>query len=479
MSNSSLDLGRTEAKKALTAEIMGRLEKLGKDKYWLRDEILRKDRTISIVRGMTTYEMLQGCQMSLLKTFNVDLERAESQNDMSRFAETFHWFFTDVVASSDPSITVDDQAWKIVELNKLIQNTQTFRSRDTANTIILPTGDGNAIGFKDSPEKPLILSIELHKGLSEYNSSIRTKKKLIEVRIGLSTGPVYHLKDLGGNPNVWGPGIIYARRVMDLGRAKSILTTEAFANTVQRLRPEFKRILHLIGNYPIKKEVIPVFNVYGTIDGIEVGTKRDPIARRIQKSASESEIRKIISTFYFMRIEIVLEVKDPQSMLVHHSWIWHVVNQSDAPVDRVFYYLVGDIPRDFPDLNLKVTDEDGKELTIKSLNVNKPEKKEFFVQLNKPLKPHQKGRMLKLEYDWEEPDRHFHYTFSSDCKKYKFLLLTPKGMPLKQKVARVSPETGDIVFASNPPTVRFLKDRTEVEWTESNIPAFDSYRFDW
>ena len=458
---------------------MGRLEKLGKDKYWLRDEILRKNPKLPVVSGMMTYEMLQECPMSMLSQFDSDLKKAEAQDDMSRFAETFHWFFTDVVASTDPGITVDDQAWKIVELNKLIQKTPTFRNRDKASTIILPTGDGNAIGFKDSPEKPLLLSIELHKVLNEYNESERSKKKLIEIRIGLSTGPVYHIRDLGGNPNVWGPGIIYARRVMDLGRSRSILTTDSFASTVQRLRPEFKKILHLIGNYPIKKEVIAVYNVYGNIDGIEIGTKRDPIARRVQKSAPESEIRKIVSTFYFSRIEILMEITDPQTMLAHHTWIWHVINQSEQPVDKVFYYLEGDRPRDFPDLNVKVTDEDGRELLIKNLNVNKPDKKEFFVQLNKPLKPHQKGRVVTLEYDWEEPDRHFYYTFSSDCKKYRFLLTTPRGMPIRQKVARVSPETGDVVYAPNPPTVKYLKDKTEVEWTASDIPAFDAYRFDW
>jgi class 3 adenylate cyclase len=472
-------LGGSQAKKALMAEIMGILEKLGKDKYWLRDEILQSSPGLSIAPVMTSYEMLQKCPTRLLNRLAEDLRKADAKDDMSRFSETFHWFFTDVVASTDPKVTVDDQALKIVELNKLIQKTATFRNRDKAYTIILPTGDGNAIGFKDSPEKPLLLSIELHKAISEYNNSIQNGKKKIEVRIGLSTGPVYHIKDLAGSSNVWGPGLIYARRVMDLGRAKSILATDAFANTVQRLRPDFRKIMHLIGNYPIKKETIPVYNVFGNVDGIDVGTKKNPIVRRVQRSASEIEIRKIVNTFYFMKIEIILEIMEPETMLTHHTWIWHVVNQTDQPVERVFYYLEGDRPRDFPDLNVRVTDEDGKELAIKSLNVNKPDKKEFFVQLNKPLKPHQKGRLVKLEYDWQEPDRHFYYKFSSDCKKYRFLLTAPKGMPLKQKVARVSPETGDVMYASNPPSVKFLKDRTEVDWTTSDIPAFDAYRFDW
>jgi class 3 adenylate cyclase len=463
----------------MIGEVMGKLEKLGKDKYWLRDEILQRKPGLSIVPTMTSYEMLQECPAKLVTRIGEELRRIDVKDDMSRFSETFHWFFTDVVASTDPSVTVDDQALKIVELNKLIQKTATFKSRDKAYTIVLPTGDGNAIGFKDSPEKPLLLSIELHKAINEYNNNIRYGKKKIEIRVGLSTGPVYHIKDLVGNANVWGPGIIYARRVMDLGRAKSILATDAFANTVQRLKPEYRKIMHLIGNYPIKKEVIPVYNVFGSIDGIDVGTKKNPIVRRIQKSTSETEIRKIVNTFYFMKIEIILDILEPETMLTHHTWIWHVVNQTDQPVERVFYYLEGDRPRDFPDLNVRVTDESGKELVIKSLNVNKPDKKEFFVQLNRPLKPHQKGRVVKLEYDWEEPDRHFYYTFSSDCKKYRFLLTAPRAMPLKQKVARVSPETGDIVYASTPPSVKFLKDKAEVEWSASDIPAFDAYRFDW
>jgi len=36
-----------------------------------------------------------------------------------------------------------------------------------------------AIGFGDSPEKPLLLSIELHKALSKYNESKRGKEKLL------------------------------------------------------------------------------------------------------------------------------------------------------------------------------------------------------------------------------------------------------------------------------------------------------------
>lgn len=455
------------------------MQKLGKDEYWLRDEILRRNSDVPILTGMTSYEMLDACSLRLISELNEDLRKSEPEDNMSRFSETFHWFFTDVVAATDPDVTVDDQAWKIVELNKLIQRTTTFRNRDKEGTIILPTGDGNAIGFKDNPEKPLLLSIELHKALNEYNNNSKNSRKKIDVRIGLSTGPVYHMKDLGGNPNVWGPGIIYARRVMDLGKPRSILAAAAYADTVHRLKSGFKDMLHPIGNYPIKKEVISIFNVYGKMDGMEFGTKKKPIVRRIEKSAAESEIRKTVNTFLFEKVEIILEVKDPITMLTHHTWIWHVVNQTDVPVDTVFYYLEGDEDRDFPELNVRVTDEDRRELQIKSLNVNRPNKKEFFVQLAKPLKPRQKGRFIKLEHDWEDTSRKYLYRFGSDCRKFRFLLRVPKGMPISQKVAKVSPETGEIELARSPAIVRYQKDVTEVEWTASDIPAFDAYRFDW
>jgi hypothetical protein len=39
----------------------------------------------------------------------------------------------------------------------------------------------------------------------------------IGVRIGLGSGPVFTVVDLNNVENVWGPGIILARRVMDAG----------------------------------------------------------------------------------------------------------------------------------------------------------------------------------------------------------------------------------------------------------------------
>jgi len=392
----------------------------------------------------------------------------------------YNWFFTDIVASANPKIATDGQTHKIMALNDLIRKTGTFRKRTAKSCKILPTGDGVAIGFKDTPEKPLMLAIELHKELAEYNMNKKNPNNRLDIRIGLDTGPVFHIVDLNNKDNVWGPGIIYARRVMDLGRPKSILASDRFANTVSRLRPEYKKIMHFIGDYSVKHdEKIPIYNVYGIIYDTEIGTKNKPHVRIAGRSSAFSEIKKSLNTFLFTNIEITLNITSPKTMMAHHTWLWEMINQTKEPVERVFYYLDGDEERNFPDLNVRVTDDKGNKLNIKSLNANQPYHKEFFVQLARPFKPGQKGRSIKLEYDWEETKRHFFYRFASDCRKFRFLLTIPKGMPISQKVARVSPETGDITYASTPATVRYLNNKTEVEWAAKNIPAFDAYRFDW
>jgi len=467
-------------KKADIAGILNMIEKAGKDKYWVLEQIRRKKPKVKVSPTLSTFEILDTCPADFLTTLSTILkDLSKPEHEPPKYTNTYHWFFTDIVAGANPEIATEDQTRKIIALNNLIRKTESFKTRDPNNTSIIPTGDGVAIGFKDSPEKALLLAIELHKALNEYNLGESAKSRL-DVRIGLDTGPVYPIKNLNDKDDVWGPGIIYTRRIMDLGRAKNILASARFANDVQRLKPEFKKIMHLIGNYPIKHdELISICNVYGNIYGADIGTKRDPLTKRVEKSATVSEMRETANTFVFDYIEVILDIIEPKTMLTHHSWLWHPVNQRDQPVERIFYYIDGDTPKNFPDLNVKVTDENGKELQIQSLSVNKPEHKEFYVQLARPFKPKQKGRSVHLEYDWEEPDRHFVYNLASVCKKFKFLLRAPKGMPISHKVVRILKEIGEKEHASTPAMVRYLKDVTEVEWLGHNLQPFDAYRFDW
>ena len=172
------------------------------------------------------------------------------------------FFFVDIVGLSDPNLSVRKQIEKIRALNKFVASAEAFKKSEDKR-FILPTGDGMAIGFLLNPELPLKLSIELHHKLAAYNQN-RLAEDQIGVRIGLNSGPVFVVGDITDNQNVWGPGIILARRVMDLGDGGHILLGEKIAEELISLKDEYKAIIKLISsNFQIKHgQVIKVYSAF-------------------------------------------------------------------------------------------------------------------------------------------------------------------------------------------------------------------------
>jgi hypothetical protein len=464
------------AKLANIAKIMELLEETHKNKDWILQQIKLKRQKVPINPTMTTVGLLRACEPEFISYLLVELSATgETFETPPALTKTYHWFFTDIVSSSDPTIATNEQASKIIVLNKLIERTETFKQREPETTLILPTGDGMAVGFTDTPEKPFRLALEVHKGLYRYNSTRKEKDKIL-IRVGLDTGPVYLIKDLNGNENVWGPGIIMARRVMDLARDMNILATARFANDVRTLRPEYRKYLHPMGDYKIKHgEKILIYNIFGN----DVGSKKVPSPNKKQQSKAEEEVQKTSSKFLFNYVGVELDVLNSKTMLTHHTLIWNLINISPEPIDRIFIYLDGDTPKQFPDMNVVIRDEDDKELDIMSLNVNKPYHKEFFVKLKKPLKPNDKARMVRIDFDWEEPERKYLYRFASDCKKFDFMLSIPKDLEISQKIVKVDLETGDKMYESSPASVKRDGEKTVLTWSRANLRAFEAYRFDW
>ncbi len=175
-----------------------------------------------------------------------------------------NFFFIDIVGLSNPSLPVNKQREKIENLNDLIASCDAFKDFED-NKIILPTGDGMVIGYLINPELPLQLSIQLHQKLKEYNIKKINKNKndIIGVRIGLSSGPVFKVNDIKNNPNYWGPGIIYARRVMDIGNNGHILMDAYLSKSLLPLKEEYGKIIKPIGKYKIKHgKEIEIFSAY-------------------------------------------------------------------------------------------------------------------------------------------------------------------------------------------------------------------------
>lgn len=163
------------------------------------------------------------------------------------------FFFIDLVGLSDPTLSVKNQVHKIEILNELIHSCDAYRKVSAGKKIILPTGDGTAIGFLSKPEIPLELSIQLHRKLHLYNEENSSPSEEVGVRIGLASGPVFTVADLNNVQNIWGPGIILARRVMDAGDKGHILIAESLAGVLLSLKDEYRHIIRLISDdYKIK-----------------------------------------------------------------------------------------------------------------------------------------------------------------------------------------------------------------------------------
>jgi len=97
---------------------------------------------------------------------------------------------------------------------------------------------------------------------------------------------------------------------------------------------------------------VNLFQAYSTRQkgfGNKLAPKKSKIMQKHESFEQELE-RKV--AFLFNTIDVRLEVEDPKTMLTHHTWIWNLINQSNTPRDQIFYYLDGDVAKDFPDMNV-------------------------------------------------------------------------------------------------------------------------------
>lgn len=472
--NSSKERENSALRIKKISEILGMLTESRRGRDWLLREIKKHGLKFSEKNALNSYEVLNYCPNDFINKLHGALKGENvSGFEVQSLTKTYHWLFSDIVDGANPTIATKNQVRKIVTLNHLIARTETFRNRDSSSTVILPVGDGVAIGFGDSPEKPLRLAIEMHKALYRYNQS-RSKNEQLFIRIGIDMGPVYFVKDLTSKDNVWGSGIILARRVMDLCGPMNIFTSARIAQDIRKLSPEYEKILHPIGNYSIKHgEELAIYNIYGA----GFGNKIAPRKAKVGVFNLERDIRTV-NNFSFIQIDVGLEILNQKNSLTRHTWFWKVVNTSKEPMGQVFYSLDGDTPKEFGDMNVKVKDEHDNYFEILSVNVNKPYHKEFNIQLNRTIKPKQQ-KVIMLSYDWEEPDRNYFYNFAAGCKIFNFLLTVPKDMEIVPKIFKVDAETGNKIDVTSSSTVNYIGNKKIVRWTKNELMADDAYQFTW
>src|SRR5438309_6536749 len=144
-------------------EILGLLHETHKGKDWLLQQIKKQKLKISIKRSWNVFEILRVCPDSFLSYLVTILKDPfDPSVPIPVLTRSYHWFYTDIVGSADPSVLTKDQARNVWVLNELVGRTDTFKERNPKSDVMTITGDGMVIGFSDSHEKPLHLAIELH-----------------------------------------------------------------------------------------------------------------------------------------------------------------------------------------------------------------------------------------------------------------------------------------------------------------------------
>jgi TolB-like protein/class 3 adenylate cyclase/cytochrome c-type biogenesis protein CcmH/NrfG len=167
--------------------------------------------------------------------------------------EIAHVLFIDIVGYS--KLLHNEQSEVLRELNEIVRNTQQFRAADRAGTLLrLPTGDGVALIFRNSPEAPAHCALEIAEALQS--------RPRFHLRMGIHSGPVNEVSDVNERTNFAGAGINIAQRVMDCGDAGHILLSKHVAEDLEH-HERWGPHLHELGEVTVKHGVsVQVVNLH-------------------------------------------------------------------------------------------------------------------------------------------------------------------------------------------------------------------------
>jgi TolB-like protein/Tfp pilus assembly protein PilF/class 3 adenylate cyclase len=177
---------------------------------------------------------------------------ADEQKSKLRL-EIAHVLFIDIVGYS--KLRTNEQSAQIEKLREIVRGTEQFRAAEAEGKLLpLPTGDGGALVFRNSPEAPVICAEEIAKALKSHPE--------IQIRMGIHSGPVNEVTDLNEQANIAGAGINIAQRIMDCGDAGHILVSKHAAEDLEQY-DQWQPYLHDLGECEVKHgERLHVVNFY-------------------------------------------------------------------------------------------------------------------------------------------------------------------------------------------------------------------------
>jgi TolB-like protein/tetratricopeptide (TPR) repeat protein/class 3 adenylate cyclase len=167
--------------------------------------------------------------------------------------EIAYVLFIDIVGYS--KLVTSEQRRLLELLNQIVRESEHFRAAEAKGRLItVPTGDGMALVFYNTPEAPVECALEVNSAASEHPE--------LKLRMGIHSGPVSGVVDVSGRSNIAGAGINIAQRVMDCGDTGHILVSKHMAEDLEQYG-HWKRHLHDLGECEVKHGVrVSVVNLY-------------------------------------------------------------------------------------------------------------------------------------------------------------------------------------------------------------------------
>jgi TolB-like protein/Tfp pilus assembly protein PilF len=176
---------------------------------------------------------------------------AEASSDVK--FEIGHVLFIDIAGYS--KFLINEQSELIRDLKGIVRDTKQVRLAEAEDKLVLlPTGDGMAPIFRNSPEAPVQCALEISQAVKAHPQ--------IQLRMGIHSGPVNEVADVNERMNVAGAGINIAQRVMDCGDAGHILLSKHVAEDLEEYE-HWRPLLHDLGACEVKHGMrVSIVNLY-------------------------------------------------------------------------------------------------------------------------------------------------------------------------------------------------------------------------
>ena len=222
----------------------------------------------------------------------------ESENSLR--LEIGHVLFIDLVGYS--KLLIDEQKERLRRLTDIVLATGQVRESPNEELVRLPTGDGMALVFRNSPEEPAQCALEIAQALKADPE--------IAVRMGINSGPVSEVTDVNGHTNIAGAGINMAQRVMDCGDAGHILLSQRVADDLAQFR-QWSPCLRDLGECEVKHGVkLSITNLFGDDFGnpavpakLAGAIARRKAARRLRIGLTIAVVLLLVAGIVFFRFK--------------------------------------------------------------------------------------------------------------------------------------------------------------------------------